>query len=452
MPALGSLPAGSYERITTVTRADGSYRIDNIPPGQNRTLICRAPGFGTMSATLEFKGQVERPIAQNFRMRPGLTISGRVIEQGGAPIPSASIDALFFGQGESARGNGKSVEGGRFEVADLAAGSYMLIATAEGFSDWRQNGIEAGTSNIEITLRRQGAISGRVLADDTGSPLRTFECSLRMSVGNQTPLGRTIKTQSFRDAEGGAFTLVGVETGTYVVQATALGYAPTLSDPIEVVDGRPTGDVLVRMTKGGSLVGRVVDPNGKPVKDARVSTQDNNFVENELMAMLGGFVPRNTTHATALTDSNGSYELALLSPGIYQVRIDHASYTKQVMNDLRVTEGSPVEVAPVRLTKGAVVRGRVYGSDGAPLQGAKVELRGPNPETRVPYADSTTTDNEGRYVITRVPSGSFTLHASNSLVANSADPFQAIIDMKRSETRIVVVEGKEYTQELYLGG
>ncbi|TAJ18246.1 MAG: carboxypeptidase regulatory-like domain-containing protein [Planctomycetota bacterium] len=100
------------------------------------------------------------------------------------------------------------------------------------------------------------------------------------------------------------------------------------------------------------------------------------------------------------------------------------------------------------MAHGATIRGVVYGGDGAPLPNAEVHARA-NEGYRVFDARS---GPDGRYVITSIPAGAYTVSATRARVGSENDPFGPILDMKKSETGLSVSEGGDHNVDLYLGG
>jgi protocatechuate 3,4-dioxygenase beta subunit len=137
------------------------------------------------------------------------------------------------------------------------------------------------------------AISGRVVADDTGDPLPNARVTLTpASAGTRVVLS---------DAEG-RFTL-SASAGRHTVVASKSGYAR------RELTMNAGGDALeIRLPRGAAMSGRVVDEFGDPVMAARVTA--------ETRSPTG-----TTTVATTDTDDRGEYRLASLPPGAFVVAV-----------------------------------------------------------------------------------------------------------------------------------
>ena len=163
--------------------------------------------------------------------------------------------------------------------------------------------------------------------------------------------GITIKSQAVRmpwGVEDGNDE--GAEAGTYVLQGMARNFAPTFSDSFTVTQGLETPDVVVRMTQGGTITGRVVDAQTRePVAGALIATFDNNYIENPFTTLLGGFIPRMTADVKTRSGEDGTFELPALNPEVYQLQVSHPEFTRNVMLDQRVWADRGAGVAVVGL-------------------------------------------------------------------------------------------------------
>jgi protocatechuate 3,4-dioxygenase beta subunit len=203
-----------------------------------------------------------------------------------------------------------------------------------------------------------GAIRGRVVAADSGSPIRRASVTLvsmappvsmttapvqgRGGVGETRTVmvngvAQTLTTSvsmnvSMRprtattDAQGG-FEFTGLPAGSYRVMANpgqySAGYlsgaygakrpnTPMTQDqgtPIELVDGQKFDKATVALQRGGVITGRVTDENGEALARVQVYT---------MFLMTGGSRPQRTG-STVSTDDLGQFRLFGLQPAEYIV-------------------------------------------------------------------------------------------------------------------------------------
>ncbi len=441
--------AGRHE---TRTDGRGYYEFPNVSL-QNPVLICRAQGYGTLmySNMPFFQSREERRVQQDCELSPGLIIAGRVVGPDSNGLEGAFIDAITHGENYSSRGEARSKKGGEFAIVDLAEGVYTLRTQLSGYEADPLLKVEAGDTNVTIQVFEQGSVTGRVVDASTGRPVETFNCTARVVHPTNNAFGAVVSRGSFRGRTDGSFELANLSENTYVVQADAEGYASSFSDPFTVTQGMATPDVVVRLSQGGTLRGKVVDSySGDPVVGAVVSTNENNYIDSDFTRLLGGMVATAMSKKTAKTDKEGEFTLDLLTPGVYQVRIDHDAYTPVVRNDVTVGSGGVDDFGTVLMTRGASIHGTVFSADGRPAAGLNVYLRPTNGD--IGKSGQARTDASGRFNLKNVAAGTYKLSAARPQNQLGGSPFDTILDMKNSEVEIAFLDGQEYTQDLYMGG
>lgn len=155
-------------------------------------------------------------------------------------------------------------------------------------------------------------IRGVAVDADTGAPVRNAAVWLEHAERRWT-LKRTLADNQ------GRFEFDKVEGGTFTVRASRAGYLPTRlgqehSDgpglPIAVADGEVRDDVVIPMSRGGVITGRVVDDYGDPVAGLQVLALQPGAVDGASSMMP---VRRSET------DDRGTFRLFLLETGQYFV-------------------------------------------------------------------------------------------------------------------------------------
>lgn len=434
------------------TNDDGYYEFTNVSL-QNPVLICRAEGYGTlMHSNLPFfQSREEKRVQQDCELAQGMIIAGRVVGPDMEGLEGAFIDAITHGENYSSRGETRSKKDGEFAIVDLAEGVYTLRTQLAGYEADPVLKVEAGDTNVTIQLFEQGSVTGRVVDAGTNRPVETFSCIARVVHPTNNAYGAIVSRGSFRNRTDGSFELSNISENTYIVQADADGYASSFSDPFTVTQGMATPDVVVRLTQGGTLRGKVLDSyTGDPVVGAVISTNENNFIDSDFTRLLGGMVTTAMSKKSAKTDKDGNFTLDLLTPGVYQVRVEHDTYTPISRNDVNIANGGVDDFGTVLLTRGATVHGTVYSADGRPAPGLSVYLRPTNGE--IGKSGQARTDASGRYTLKNVAAGTYKLSAARAQNQLGGSPFDTILDMKNSEVEIAFLDSQEYTQDLYMGG
>lgn len=159
----------------------------------------------------------------------------------------------------------------------------------------------------------KGVIRGRVIAADSGAPMRRAT----VMISGQGQRG------TYTDAEG-RYAFTGLPPGSYSVSASPGNHRPSYrtvsfgaTSPngpgrrLELGDGQIVENVDIALPRAGVITGRVVDSFGEPA--ARVSIYP--------MLVRPGAEPAQTG-PSAMTDDLGQFRLFGLAPGIYLVRAD----------------------------------------------------------------------------------------------------------------------------------
>jgi hypothetical protein len=465
--------AAQYRRKTpgapqTLSDATGAYAISNVGAafGQNRMLTVSAPGYATqvhsnfMVATVEdaparFKN-VQGPARlqgrkQDFELEPGKVIAGRVHDPERRGVSGIVIEAFSQTGTIGCQGSTKSGARGEFLIEGLADGLYTLRVEARGtnFDASPLQRVEAGDTNVVIELFELAMVTGRVI-DSSGDGLSSFQVKARVANDMGEAYGAVVAQRQVKGASDGRFELRGVPEGSYVIEALADGYASCFSDTFTATQGLVTSDIVVRMSRGGSLSGRVLSSyDGKPVPGAEISTLDNDYEDGQLWALFGAVEPSATTKTKVFSDADGRFEIEVMTPGLYQVQIRARGFSTYTTRDVQVIADQETELPQVSLIKGSVVRGIVYGAGKVPQAGANVQLS-PGGFGFEGHR-SVRTDGAGRFVIENALPGSYQLSATRP-ASGTSNPFEAIADMKQSQVEVSLEDGRVYDFELLLDG
>src|SRR5262249_6767316 len=114
----------------------------------------------------------------------------------------------------------------------------------------------------ETQPKREGAISGRAVADD-GQPLAGAQAT---SLGARHPPTTRGTQMTACDAEGN-FKVAGLLHGVVSLLARAPSYVSTQNQSLKYRIGE---SVIIHLARGGVITGRVIDEFGEPVVGVRV--------------------------------------------------------------------------------------------------------------------------------------------------------------------------------------
>ncbi|MGM0493364.1 MAG: carboxypeptidase regulatory-like domain-containing protein [Armatimonadota bacterium] len=250
-------------QVAAHTGPDGTFRLDGIPVTDALVhLVAEKPGY----ASAEERAVRLRHFAQpRFMLRPGCTISGRVV---GPPEAVAGLTVYArSGNPWLARGRTETDEQGRWEIRTIGAGAYSVTVdapegwTSEAVDDVRISTI-APARDVDIPLIRGGVISGTVRDATTGELLPSAPVFASRSRGGRNHSTRT-------NAEG--HYQLRVPAGSYEVNAGKL--------QVEVQDGSETvaSDFDLEPPAWTNYVITVVDPDGASVAGANVEVGPSEF-------------------------------------------------------------------------------------------------------------------------------------------------------------------------------
>jgi YD repeat-containing protein len=149
---------------------------------------------------------------------------------GGAAISGAQVQAS---QWNTVKGTAWSDVNGRFALGNLPEGAYDLTASSPSFGTSTTPGIVVVPyldTTVNIILSAPGSISGKVTKADGVTAIS--------GAAVQAMVGGTLVASAVTDSSGN-FTLGGLSTGNYQVQASADGYVPA-SQAVSVSAGSAT--------------------------------------------------------------------------------------------------------------------------------------------------------------------------------------------------------------------
>lgn len=221
----------------------------------------------------------------------GIPVRGFVRGAESAPVPQAAVTLISL----AGRQLGRSVTqaDGSYGVDAPSVGSYVLIASADGFQPQASTVVVNGEPvAYDILLSGTSGLSGVVRASDGALPVKDAMVIVTDVRGDLLATGTT--------GEQGEFGFAELVPGAVTVAVNAAGYRPRAL-PVEV-GGTGVTRIEVELESGAQVQGVVRAPHG-PLADARVTLVD----------AAGNVV------GTATTGSDGAYAFTDLDGGDYTV-------------------------------------------------------------------------------------------------------------------------------------
>ncbi|MBK7875654.1 MAG: carboxypeptidase regulatory-like domain-containing protein [Planctomycetes bacterium] len=435
-------PYEAPDRLRASTNADGQYELRHVAPG-TRMLTVKAAGFGTANVPgIEFD-EKESAVTRDVVLKPAQSICGKAIAANGQGIPGVKVLAIGFNSAQqSARVETITNDKGEFCLEALQPGKYNVLGSCRG---WRFKALPlaANTTNVVLEAVKEAEACGRVVDADTNQPIADFQVRLRVTYA-ENPVTQPIPDSlvAVTKAVDGAYCIPGVQAtmdGGYVVEAMAPGYAPGFSATFSVEAGRTVTNLEVRLSHGGTLTGRVVDADGKPIPHALVATHDNEWTLDAFTIGLGNDYPTQATSASARTDAQGRFTLKNLTPEVYQITIEAAGHSAFEKKDLQVVFGQANDIGDVRLSSGGTVQGKLLDPSGKGYANGLVQLEALEGDRPRNYRTRTASD--GAFTLSNVVPGTYRLTASSA--TQGVNPFEELQGKRSNERQITVSDGED---------
>lgn len=306
--------AGDDERSPDATTGpDGSFVLAGLEEGEQSLSVSRE-GFAPKTVpALEVTADGEN-VWPPVILSPGVAVAGLVRDRAGAPIPGARI--ISFGESGSPR-DVLSDPDGRFRLEGLSAGQpSMLNVTADGYASVQRT-LTPPVEDLVLTLQTAGTIRGRAEDASTKKPVTSFSAGhrpQRLGTGGMQVRFAGQGAESFESTDG-SFELTNVPPGKWAVFASAPGYRAAEISGLEIAEGETKEGIVLSLTRGGSVSGRVLDPiRGGGIPNASVSwqaagSQARRGLEAAAMAAVGG------DSTTTATDADGKFRFEGLPAG-----------------------------------------------------------------------------------------------------------------------------------------
>ncbi|MFH8417006.1 MFS transporter [Streptomyces collinus] len=221
----------------------------------------------------------------------GVPVRGFVRGNESAPVPQAAVTLISL----AGRQLGRSVAqaDGSYAVDAPGSGSYVLIASADGFQPQASTVVVNGEPvAYDILLSGTSGLTGLVRAAESGQPVKDAMVIVTDVRGDLLANGTT--------GEQGEFSFAELVPGAVTIAVNAAGYRPRAL-PVEV-GGTGVTRVEIDLESGARVQGVVRAPHG-PLADARVTLVD----------QAGNVV------GSATTGTDGAYAFTDLDGGEYTV-------------------------------------------------------------------------------------------------------------------------------------
>lgn len=331
--------------------SDGHFVVTGLAPGEHRLSVWSDGRVPVVGRPCIVPSEVEVTLA------PEAVVSGRVVDERGYPIEGASVEPDLA-----------NPQSPLLVSAPPAAMSPVSSTPFPIEGSGGELGVYPGLEEIDFDLL---PLEERAEADGSRSPpsaadrsavdlthISTATSSLPASAVNVIA-SRTKGSWPVTTDRGGEFRLGGLPAGSVVVLASHRAMAPGRSKALTLSPGDHIEDVVIVLSRGVELRGRVVDSRGFPV-------------EGVLLSLIGEGTSRQGRLTFSERDGTFLYDGVA---GQVTLSASHSSYAPAtIVIDIPVeAEAQEVEFALEEAAR--TVQGRVLDSRDHPISGADVSVR-----------------------------------------------------------------------------
>ncbi|MCE9666476.1 carboxypeptidase-like regulatory domain-containing protein [Myxococcus stipitatus] len=375
------------ERGQARTEADGTYRLGPLDAGRY-TLSVSAPRFARWESSAEVDGVA--PVDATLRESSG--VEGKVMDAAGRPVKGARValwrrldsrgptdaDPLEADVEQAPGASTETAEDGAFLLDAAAPGRWLLTVSHPEHSS-RGLPVTSPSQGLRVVLETGASVQGQVVTA-AGVPVRGATVTL-LTAGKRILPWRVRQVETGGD---GTFALKGVVAGRYSLAARTEGVAGGQGVVITLdVNGSDPSEQLLRIPEAGSISGRVVDEQSRPLSGASIRLVAD-ISEDALARMEAGLAPPSIFRGQVDVEvrEDGRFEARPVDAGPYRVLVQRRGYRLDVAASSSMGPDSkrdglrawPGDVVTMVMRRQEGVRGRVAREDGSPV--TRFELNG----------------------------------------------------------------------------
>ena len=231
-------------------------------------------------------------------------------------------------------------------------------------------------AEVRGTTKNGGSIRGRVVREEGGLPL----AGVRVTLGRPDSLVSYLRAKAngrfdeleARTGPDGRFAFLDVTPSKgYVVRARHSDYAVCSHPDTLDLTGRGALDVGdLALGQGGTLTGRVVGPDGTPLRNVRVAVTWR--ITNALGIVLADPATAPEIEREVVTGADGRYKAAKLDPSPKTIIAVAPTGATAVVRSVALEKGELKAVDDIRMPGPGRIAGKVVWADGSPIEGARV--------------------------------------------------------------------------------
>jgi protocatechuate 3,4-dioxygenase beta subunit len=414
---------------TTDASGEFSYHFD---PGQQVTLTIQARGCAPELKQLTM-GADKQTLA--VALSKAHRIYGRVVDSSGKPIPDANFNIQTWRGVQTLTENFQSDGSGNFHWNEAPADAVMFNISSRS---------TRGTS-LELLPDKENVVKlgsvihirGTVTDAETGQPIEDFHLTLGI-VFNE---GQQVNWQpgwnfDIGKKPGGVFDFP--DTWSYpgiAVRIDARGHLSVESQVVKPEDG--DAQLGLKMKPGKDVAATIHAPDGSLVSGATAVMalpRQMAYIIDSRQVMNQG-TPRQTSGADGVVDfppQSGHFKIAVFAD---------AGYAEVDQDDL--AKSSDITLSPWGRIEGKMMIGSAPASDKfVDLMPAQIAMMVDPDEIRVQNQISAKTDADGKFVVERIPPGTWSVSRRVQISQNSySDAALQTVEVAAGKTVAMSVGG-----------
>lgn len=387
--AQGSDRYGSHYPKTG-TDVNGRFSFSQSRPGE-MVLTVQAKGYAPdLKKITVYEGM--SPV--EFRLGPGQTIRGQVVDSNDKPIEAVGVTADTWRGHRTIKWSSKTDSEGYFEWNDAPKDEVLFDMYKKGYMSVRKFSMSASDDEYIVTMYPPLRVSGEVVDADSNEPIRSFKLIPGIKWEKDDRISWE-QSRAIKLADGRyEFKFPHPHDG-HIIRIEADGYMPGISRVFTDDEGDVAFDF--KLKKGTGPGGTAYLPGGAPAAGAEVilcTPSQGAYIENG----------RNTGKGNSRfveTGSDGKFSFPAQTEAYLLAVIHDDGYAEVTAEELAAEPNITIE--PWGRVEGVLRIGSQVGA------GEKVSLGYRRPyktgTPRIYYDCSTVTDANGDFAFDKLPPG-----------------------------------------------